>query len=109
VDAKPSVFLDPDTEQYFVEVLAVKYLSFHDYKQSMACILSKEVLKPHHLPLMVEVSILYSLSGATSYVHVVLCLREVNQGRVVEMNALTSTGFESLRTRWYRFVDLGRL
>jgi hypothetical protein len=107
---KPYLFIDADTEQYFFEVLALKYSSFHDGDMQVNCAYFKQ-RRPQALLFTNDGGIIsfIFLSDAMSYAHAVPFLPEVNQGRVVEMNSLTSTGFENMRTQWCGFVDLGRL
>lgn len=74
----------------------------------MARILSKEVLKPYYWQTMVEVSILYSLSDTTSYVRVVMCMWEVNGGRVMAVIHSLQRDL-SIDMRRCEFIDISRL
>jgi len=57
---------------------------------------------------MVEVSILYSLSDTTSYVRVVMCMWEVNGGRVMAVIHSLQRDL-SIDMRRCEFIDISRL
>jgi hypothetical protein len=76
--------------------------------KSMARILSKEVLKPYYWQMMVEVSILYSLSDTTSYQRVVMCMWEVNSGPVMAVIHSLQRDL-SIDMRRCGFIDISRL